>query len=72
MGNEESKDITGETIQTQGPDCLWTIVLTGNEDEEDTGDQETGGESSVCCIFTSRPEPGTEFALCSAGVEVRS
>ena len=70
MGSEESKEVTGETIQTQGPGSLWTIVLTGKEDDEDIEEQETSGDGNVCCVFTSAPEPGTEFALCSAGVEV--
>lgn len=56
MGIGESKEIPGEAVQSQGPDSLWTIILTGAD--------------GACCVFSSLPEDKEEYDLCKAGVEV--
>ena len=68
MGSEESKEVSGETIQEQGDGCFWNIVLTGREAGDETEEGFDVGEG--CCVFTRSPGTGTEAVYCRTGVEV--
>ncbi len=69
MGSEESREVSGETIQSQGDGSLWSVVLTGKEggETEAEGDYEVG---EGCCVFSRTPGSGSEGIYCKTGVEV--
>ena len=70
MGSEESREASGETIQSQGEEgSLWSVVLTGKGEEETEaeGNYELG---EGCCVFSRSPGSGSEGIYCKTGVEV--
>lgn len=70
MGSEESREVSGETVQSQKADgSLWSVVLTGREasEAESEGGYEVG---EGCCVFSRTPGSGTEALYCKTGVEV--
>ncbi len=69
MGSEESREASGETLQSQEDGSLWNVVLTGRgaSEAESEGGYEVG---EGCCVFSRTPGSGIEGLYCKAGVEV--